>query len=296
MASFPEAKRFEAQLGKKPFLVTVEVAPPKGTDLAEVLHIIETCGPFADAMNVTDGQSAMMRACPLAVSKVLLDHGVDPIYQLTCRDRNRIGLQADLLGASILGIRNILALTGDDPKAGDHPEAKPVFDLNANQLMAVARGLEAGKDMAGKELTGTPHFCIGGAANPGNPKLDEEVAKLNARVENGVKFFQSQAIFEVEPFRKYMAQAKQVKAPILAGILLLKSAKMARYMNEHVWGIKVPESLIERMEQAADKKQECVKICVELISGIKDVAGGIHLYGLGWEDLIPTILKEARVA
>jgi len=178
----------------------------------------------------------------------------------------------------------------------NHPDAKPVFDLNANQLMEVTRGLEAGRDMAGKELAGAPHFCIGGAANPGNPKLDEEVAKLNARVEKGVKFFQSQAIFEVEPFRRYMAQATQVKAPILAGILLLKSARMARYMNEHVWGIKVPETLIERMEKASDKKQECVRICVELISGIKDVAGGIHLYGLGWEDLIPMILKEAKVA
>src|SRR3989338_1798402 len=155
----PESQRFEATLGKKPFLVTMEVNPPKGTDLSDVLKAVEGVKRLVDAVNVTDGSGAIMRASPVAVAKAVLDAGVDPILQLTCRDRNRLALQADLLGASILGIRNLLLLTGDDPKAGDHPEAKPVFDIDSAGLMRVARGLSEGHDMAGKPLTGVPRFC-----------------------------------------------------------------------------------------------------------------------------------------
>src|SRR3990167_5006125 len=156
--SFSEADRFERKLGKK-FLVTMEVNPPKGTDLTELLSGVTAVRSLVDAINVTDGSGAIMRACSLAVAKAVLDAGVDPVLQMTCRDRNRLALQADLLGASILGIRNVLLLTGDDPKAGDHPDAKPVFDINSAALMQAAKGLTEGKDMAGKELSGVPMFC-----------------------------------------------------------------------------------------------------------------------------------------
>ncbi|MBI3319843.1 MAG: methylenetetrahydrofolate reductase [Candidatus Omnitrophica bacterium] len=287
-------ERFESHLGKKPFLVTMEVNPPKGTDLSEILQAVGTARGLVDAINVTDGSGAMMRACSLAVAKAILDEGVDPILQMTCRDRNRLALQADLLGAAILGIHNLLLLTGDDPKAGDHPDAKPVFDINSATLMQVAHGLTRGADMAGKELKGAPEFCIGAAADPGAKDLDVEMQKFKAKIESGAQFFQTQAVFDAEAFRRFMSKAKAFGKSVLAGILLVKSAKMARYMNEHVWGIRVPDELIARFEQAADKRAECIAVTAHLIRQVREAgADGIHLYPLGWEDLVPDILKEA---
>ena len=297
---FPEANRFDAKLGKKSFLITMEVNPPKGTDLAEIIGAVERVRDLVDAINVTDGSGAIMRACSLAVAKAVLDAGVDPILQMTCRDRNRLALQADLLGASILGVRNVLLLTGDDPKAGDHPEAKPVFDINSAALMQVAKGLTEGRDMAGKPLTGSPRLCIGAAADPGAADLEVETQKLKAKIDGGAQFFQTQAVFDVEKLREFMKRARALgpstlHKPVLAGILLVKSAKMARYMNEHVWGIHVPEELIIRFEAAADRRAECVAVTAELIRQVQGTADGIHLYALGWEDLVPEILKEAEV-
>ena len=293
--SIPESHRFESKLGKRSFLVTMEVNPPKGTDLGEVLGAVERVKALVDAVNVTDGSGAIMRACSLAVAKAVLDAGADPVLQMTCRDRNRLALQADLLGASILGIRNVLLLTGDDPKAGDHPDAKPVFDINSAALMQAAKGLTEGKDMAGKELAGTPQFCIGAAADPGAKDLDVEMQKFQAKIAGGAQFFQTQAVFDPAALSRFMERAKTSGKPVLAGILLVKSAKMARYMNEHVWGIHVPDELIARFEKASDKRAECVAVTAELIRAVREIANGVHLYGLGWEDLIPDILKEAKL-
>ncbi len=288
-------ERFKEQLGKKRFLVTMEVNPPKGTDLSELLSAVERVRERVDAVNVTDGSGAIMRACSLAVAKAVLDAGADPILQMTCRDRNRLALQADLLGAAILGIRNVLLLTGDDPKAGDHPDAKPVFDINSAALMHVAKGLVEGKDMAGKPLSGAPQFCIGAAADPGAKDLDVEMQKFQAKIDGGAQFFQTQAVFDAAGFSRFMARATACGKPVLAGILLVKSAKMARYMNEHVWGILVPEEIIARFERARDAKAECVAVTAELIKAVRDRATGIHLYALGWEELVPDILREAGV-
>src|SRR3990167_9240997 len=213
----PEADRFQSKLGKKRFLVTMEVNPPKGTDLSEMLSAVGRVRGLVDAVNVTDGSGAIMRASALAVSKAVLDAGVDPIFQMTCRDRNRLSLQADVLGAAMLGIRNLLLLTGDDPKSGDHPEAKPVFDINSAALMQVAKGLTQGKDMAGKELKGSPRFCIGAAADPGPKDLDVEMQKFSAKLDAGAQFFQTQAVFDLEAFRRFLARAKPFGKPVLAG-------------------------------------------------------------------------------
>jgi len=293
--SLPEAERFEQKLGQKPFLVTMEVNPPKGTDLSEILRAVERVQGLVDAVNVTDGSGAIMRACSLAVAKAVLDAGADPILQMTCRDRNRLALQADLLGAAILGIRNVLLLTGDDPKAGDHPEAKPVFDVNSAALMQVAKGLTEGRDMAGKPLAGSPSFCVGAAADPGAKDLEVELQKFQAKIDGGARFFQTQAVFEVERLRAFMERARTFDKPVLAGVLLVKSAKMARYMNEHVWGIHVPEPIIARFEAATDKRAECVAVASELVRAVRGVADGIHFYPLGWEDLVPNILRAASV-
>src|SRR3989338_5762729 len=180
-----EPQRFEQKLGKKPFLVTMEVNPPKGTDLTELLGAVAKVKGLVDAINVTDGSGAIMRACSLAVAKAVLDAGVDPILQMTCRDRNSLALQANLLGASILGIRNVLLLKGDDPKAGDHPTATPVFEIDSAGLMRVARGLTQGHDMAEKPLTGSPRFCIGAACDPGAKDLEVEAQKLKAKIDGG---------------------------------------------------------------------------------------------------------------
>ena len=284
------AQRLTAPTGR--FLVTMEVNPPKGTDVADILAAVERVKGLVDAINVTDGSGAMMRACPLAVAKTILDAGIDPILQMTCRDRNRLALQADLLGASILGIRNVLLLTGDDPKAGDHPETKPVFDINSAALMQAAKGLTEGRDMAGQPLSGSPQLCIGAAADPGAKDLDVEMQKLKAKIDGGAAFFQTQAVFDPAALRAFMERARPHGKPILAGILLVKSAKMARYMNEHVWGIHVPEEIIARFERTKEAKAECVAVTVELIRAVRDVADGIHLYALGWESLVPEILKK----
>ncbi len=311
--SLPESERLTSKLGRKPWLVTLEVNPPKGTELTEITSAVERVRGLVDAVNVTDGSGAIMRAASLAVAKVVLDAGIDPILQMTCRDRNRLALQADLLGAAILGIRNVLLLTGDDPKAGDHPDAKPVFDINSATLMQVVKGLTEGHDMAGKALSGAPQLCIGAAADPGAKDLDVEMQKLKAKIDGGAAFFQTQAVFDPSRFAEFMKRVRAfgpstrpsglaqdiaptgLQKPVLAGILLVKSAKMARYMNEHVWGIHVPEPIIERFEQAADKRAECVAVTVELIRAVREWADGIHLYALGWEDLVPTILKEIGV-
>jgi 5,10-methylenetetrahydrofolate reductase len=293
--SLADADRLESKLGKKRFLVTMEVNPPKGTDIAEILSAVERVRGLVDAVNVTDGSGAMMRACPLAVAKAVLDAGLDPVLQMTCRDRNSLALQADLLGASILGIRNLLLLKGDDPKSGDHPNAAPVFELDSAALMRVARGLTQGQDMAGKPLTGSPRFCIGAACDPGAKDLEVEGQKLKAKIDGGAQFFQTQAVFDASKLPAFMAKAKPLGKPILVGILLVKSAKMARYMNEHVWGIHVPDPLIARFEQAADKRAECVAVTSELIQAVRGVADGIHLYALGWEDLVPHILARAGI-
>ena len=294
--SLLESERFGHKLGKKRFLVTMEVNPPKGTDLSEILQAVASVRGLVDAINVTDGSGAIMRACSLAIAKAVLDAGADPILQMTCRDRNRLALQADLLGAAILGIRNLLLLTGDDPKAGDHPEAKPVFDVNSATPMQVARGLTQGKDMAGKSLNGAPQFCIGAAADPGAKDLDVEMQKFTAKLDGGAQFFQTQAVFNPEGFGVFMARATACGRPVLAGILLVKSAKMARYMNEHVWGIHVPDELIARFERASDTRAECVAVTAGLIRAMRDAgANGVHLYPLGWDDLMPDILKEAEL-
>ena len=287
-----DPQRFQSKFGKQ-FLVTMEVNPPKGTDLSEILQAVRVVKPLVDAINVTDGSGAIMRACSLAVAKLILDEGVDPILQMTCRDRNRLALQADLLGAAMLGIRNLLLLTGDDPKSGDHPDAKPVFDINSAALMQVAKGLTQGTDMAGKSLTGTPTFCIGAAADPGAKDLEVEMSKLKAKIDGGAEFFQTQAVFDPSKLKAFMDRAKPFGKPVLAGVLLVKSAKMARYMNEHVWGIHVPEAIIARFENTKDAKAECIAVTTELIRSVREIADGIHLYALGWEALVPDILRAA---
>jgi methylenetetrahydrofolate reductase (NADPH) len=286
---------FREALESGKFLVTAEVGPGKGTDVEHLLKDAEMIKERVDAINVTDLQSSVMRLGSMAVCHMLTDIGIDPIFQVTCRDRNRLALQSDLLSAWVLGIRNILALTGDHPTLGDHPTAKPVFDLDSVTLLKVIGTLNAGQDMAGNELKGTPDFLCGAVVNPGadnEAAMDLQIMKMEKKIEAGAKFFQTQGVYDLDAFEKFMKRVAGFGAKVLGGIILLKSVGMARYMNKNVAGVFVPEPLIQELKQAEDKAQSSINIAVRLVKGMKDLCDGVHIMALGWESKIPPILDE----
>ena len=232
------------------FVVTAEAGPLKGTDITELEEIAKLLKGKVDAVNVTDQQSSVMRLGSLAVSHLLIGWGVEPIYQVTCRDRNRIALQSDLLSAAVLGIQNVMALTGDLPSSGDHPQAKPVYDLDSVSLLSVIRGLNEGHDMMGNELKGKTDFFAGAVVNPGadtEASYELQIIKMERKIAAGAKFFQTQAIYDSEVFDKFMKRVEQYKVPVLAGVIPLKSAGMAKFMNKNVAGVNVPQSMIDQI-------------------------------------------------
>jgi 5,10-methylenetetrahydrofolate reductase len=286
---------FREALESGKFLVTAEVGPGKGTDVEHLLEDAEIIKERVDAINVTDLQSSVMRLGSMAVCHMLTDMGIDPIFQVTCRDRNRLALQSDLLSAWTLGIRNILALTGDHPTLGDHPTAKPVFDLDSVTLLEVIGTLNAGQDMAGHELKGTPDFLCGAVVNPGadnEAAMDLQIVKMEKKIESGAKFFQTQGVYDLDAFERFVKRVKGFGAKVLGGIILLKSVGMARYMNKNVAGVFVPEPLIQELKAAEDKAQASMSIAVRLVKGMKDLCDGVHIMALGWESKIPPILDE----
>lgn len=280
------------QAGK--FILTSEVGPPKGTESGHILEDAELVRGRVDAINVTDLQSSVMRLGSLAVSIRLKEKGFEPVYQVTCRDRNRLALQSDILSAANFGIENILALTGDHPKLGDHPHAKAVFDIDSVQLIQVIRGLEQGLDMAGKKLEGVlPKFCVGAVVNPGSDPLEPQIMKMEKKIEAGAEFFQTQAVYDLKSFENFLSKTKHLKTAVIAGIVLLKSAGMAKYMNENVAGICVPDSLINEMRDTKDKQAQSIEIAARLIKELKPMCQGIHIMPIGWDKLVPKVLDAA---
>ena len=285
--------RFAEAVKSDRFLVTSELNPPKGVDLQQILATAQGLRSLVDAFNITDSQSSIMTTGPLSLAHLLLDQGVEPILQMTGRDKNRIALQSDLLSAYVLGVENILCLTGDPPGAGDHPDAKPVFDLEAIGLVGAARSLTQGVDLGGHELKGTPQFCIGAVVNPGAGDLQKEISRMEQKVEAGATFFQSQAIFEPDSFGQFVSKTSHINTPVLAGIILLKSARMGRHMNENLPGVHVPEHLLQEMEEAEDKAAAGIEIAARTIREIKGMARGVHIMPIGWERHIPRVLEKA---
>jgi methylenetetrahydrofolate reductase (NADPH) len=287
---------FSEILNSKQFVVTAEIGPIKGIDIQEIIEDAELIKERVDAINVTDLQSSVMRLGSMAVCHLLTDHAIDPIFQLTCRDRNRLALQSDLLSAWVLGIKNVLALTGDHPTLGDHPEAMPVFDLDSVSLLRVIGRLNDGFDMAGNQLRGAPHFFPGAVVNPGadtEAAFEMQIIKMEKKIEAGAKFFQTQGIFDLDLFERFMKRVEGFKIPVLGGIILLKSAGMARFMNKNVAGVFVPDPLIREMEETKDKVRTSVRIAASLINGLKDLCQGVHIMAIGWEKKIPLVLDEA---
>ena len=278
------------------FVVTAEVGPLKGTDTTELGEAAELLRGKIDAANVTDQQSSVMRLGSLAGCYLLKEKGIDPVLQMTCRDRNRLALQSDLLSASALGIENVLAITGDLPLLGDHPQAKPVFDLDSVQLLWVINKLNEGFDMEGNELKGKPNFFAGAVVNPGadtREALELQLLKMEKKIEAGARFFQTQAIYDPAAFAKFMKRAEVFKVPILAGIIPLKSAGMARFMNKNVAGVFVPEELVEKMTAAEDKTGMGIEIAADLIKQLRDICQGVHVMAIGWEKKVPEVLEAA---
>ena len=234
-----------------------------------------------------------MAMAPVAAAHALLDEGMEPILQLTCRDKNRIALQADLLGASALDVTNLLCMRGDNPEGGDHPEAKPVFDLETIELLEMIGSLRSGTDMMGNSLRGAPEFHVGAVCNPSSPNMDGELRRMKEKIDAGAEFFQTQAVFDPAEFETFMASASEFGAPVLAGLILLKSGDMARNLNANLWGVTVPDSLIDELDAAEDKSGACIEIAARTIRDISTMCQGVHIMGIGWESRIPRILDAA---
>lgn len=277
------------------FVVTSELTPPKGTSLDPLLERARALRRHVDAFNVTDSHAARMAMAPMAVSHLLLDHGLEPIMQITGRDRNRIAIQADLLGAWALGVRNIAFMGGDPPKNGDHPDAKGVFDVVSAAIIRAAAGMRNGTDMTGNALDGSPEFCIGAVVNPGAKDLDKEIDRMAEKREAGATFFQTQAVYDPGAFERFVNKVDSLEVPLLAGILPVKSPKMAAYMNDNVPGIDVPEALIRKLADASDRAATSSALSASIIEAIRPMCRGVHVMAIGWEDKVPGILEAAGV-
>ena len=277
------------------FVVTAEIGPPKGFHIDHMLGEADEYLQDVTAINVTDCQSSIMRIGSLAICKALKDKGFNPIFQLTCRDRNRIALQSDLLSAAYFGIDNLLLLTGDHTRMGDNPQAKPVFDLDSVSLIHAVRQLEQGVDLGGNELAGDPPvFAKGAVVSPCSDSVDVQLAKMERKVEAGAEYFQTQAVFEPDKFIKFMDKAKQFGKPVMLGLIIPKGAAMANFLNNNIAGISVPPEMIEELKADKEKAKAGitgVEIVARIIKECRGYCQGVHIMALGWESKVPDILK-----
>jgi len=278
------------------FAVTAEVGPPKGTEITDFIEKAKLLAPFVNAVNVTDNQGAVMRMSSLAASALLASEGIDVVYQLTCRDRNRLALQSDLLGAHALGIKNSLALTGDYITMGDHPQGKAVFDIDSTHLLQMIEELNVGKDMMGNPLSGSTDLFPGAVVTPSSLPLEPQLMRFEKKIRAGARFFQTQAIFDAEGIKRVMSIAKKYDVKVLAGILLLKSAGMARFLNANIPGVKVPHTVIEELEKACDPLQKGIEIAARQIEELRPLCDGIHLMAMSAEEKVIDILARAGIS
>jgi methylenetetrahydrofolate reductase (NADPH) len=288
---------FKEALESGKFVVTSEVAPPKGTNLEKFKHHIELLKDKVDAMNVTDHQSSVMRFPSLGGCLLVKEQGGEVILQMTCRDRNRMALQADLLFASYMGVQNVLCLTGDSIMLGDHKEAKSVFDLDSSQLLETVRTLEKGKDLGGNELDGAVSFCAGAIVTPEADPLEPQLIKFEKKIESGAEFIQTQAVYDLDRFKEFMDYARKFNVKILAGIILLTSAPMARFMNKNIAGVFVPQDLIDDMASAPQGQAltQGIEIAGRMIKRVHDekMCDGVHIMAIGKEEKVPDIMAAA---
>lgn len=287
--------RLAAALDAGQFVLTCELTPPKGTDLSDLFAKADALKSRVHGINLTDSHAAKMSLCPLAAAKLLLERGAEPILQLTTRDRNRIALQSDLLGASALGVSNVVFMGGDPPTNGDHPDAKPVFDVSSSQLLDAVAGLNQGRDMAGEKLKGNTNLTVGAVVNPGADDLDGELRRMEDKLKAGARFFQSQAVYDPAAFERFARAVEAFDTRVLAGIIPLKSANQARWMTEHVPGINVPDALVQEIDGASDRAATSTARSAAIINEIRPMCQGAHIMAIGWEQHIPAILEQAGI-
>lgn len=277
------------------FAITSEVGPPKGIDISKMMRDAENMKSRVHAINVTDNQAAVMRLSTIAACIHLKQAGFDPVLQVTGRDRNRIGIQSDLLGAASFGVTTVLALTGDHTVTGDHKEAKPVFDFDSVQILETVAALNRGTDVMGNGLQGTPEFLVGAVVTPDANPIRPQLAKFDKKVRAGAQYFQTQAVYDAESFRHFMEHARSRGAKVLAGIVVLRSARMARFMNKNIPGIAVPAQLIRELENSSDPERTGIEIAARFIRETRDSCDGVHIMAVGAEHVVPLVLDAAGI-
>ena len=286
--------KFKEKLTNKKFIITAELFPPKGTNVDALLQKADILAKVTDAINITDNQRASMRLGSLAVCKLLHDKGYETILQMTCRDRNRIALQSDLLSASVLGMENILLLSGDHPSAGEYIGTKTVYDLDVIQLIKTAKILETGVDLAGKKLNGSPKFCIGAVANPNSTPLDLQILMLEKKVACGINFVQTQTVFDIEQYFEFYQKTKHLPVTVLPGVSVIKSVKFMNFLK-NLPGVNIPQKIQDRILSSKDPFKEGIKICAETIKELKKFSKGVHIMAIGIEEYIPEIIKQSEI-
>ncbi len=285
------AKSLKEKLEEKKFVITVEVDPPKGADPWGTYEKIHPLAKVVDAVNIADCPMARMKMSPIALAHLVQNTmGLETIFHLTCRDRNILGLQSELLGAYAMGVKNILAVTGDGPKKGDHPNAKGVFELNSMGLIEVAHKLNAGFDYEGNPLADQTDFFIGAVLNPTAPNMDVEFKRIEKKIDSGAHFFQTQPVFDIKQLEDFMSQASHIKVPIIYGLMPLKSLKLANYLNKNVNGIHVPERLLQRLEEKG--RDAGIEIAKELYEAMKEMVHGVHIFPMGDPSMATSFLHE----
>lgn len=284
--------KFKDKLTTNDFIITAELFPPKGTDISTLLDKADILAKVVDAINITDNQRASMRVGSLAICKLLKDKGYESILQMTCRDRNRIALQSDLLSANVLGLENVLILSGDHTSAGEYTGTKSVYDLDTIQLIKAARLLETGVDLAGKKLKGSPKFCLGAVANPTASPIDLQILMLEKKINAGIEFVQTQTIFDIVQFHTFFDTIRYKNIKILPGVTVIKSVAFMEFLKK-LPGVNIPQNIQDRILSAKNPFDEGIQICAETICKLRDFADGVHIMAIGIEEYIPDILKKS---
>ena len=282
-------------LASNDFTLTAELNPPKGTDLRFLLDAGEALRHLVTAFNLTDSAASRMTMAPIAVAHLLADGGIESTLQIAGRDRNRLAIQADMLAAHALGVANIVCMTGDPPSAGDHPDAKPVFDLGAEAILNAARSLASGRDLAGNSVKEGPNFYRGAVVSVAVPEVGKEIARMETKIEAGAQFFQTNAVYEPSGFEAFMKLVEGFNVPVLAGIIMLKSAGQARYMTERIPGVIVPDHVTAALACADDVARTSIRMTGGLVRDVAPMCQGVHLMAIGWERRIPAVMEAAGI-